>query len=145
MQFVVKFRNKTCKTPDEFPYVILTQDNWDDYGYKSTFSAELHLPDETLDLGPLKILYADQMSGYTPMPKESFESLGKDYYSLGGDLNYYEKLFKCGPRIYRTYLSDLPKGIGRRRLQRSCEGTIRGQGRIPGIFAAFQRCGTHDC
>lgn len=107
MQFVVKFLNRKCAKPDEHPHVILTQDNWDDYGYKSTFNAELHLTDETLDLGVVKILHADQVSGYTPMPDEPFESLGRDYYSLGGDLSYYEKLFKCGPRIYRAYLKAL--------------------------------------
>jgi hypothetical protein len=43
MWFVVKFREGHSPTTDEYPHVVLVQDNWDDYGYKTTFSATLHL------------------------------------------------------------------------------------------------------
>lgn len=90
------------------PYVVLEPDNWDDYGYKTTFTAILRLSaEESIDLGNIKILKLGQTHGHTPMPDEPFESLGSDYCSVGADLAYYEKLFKLGEPIYRPYLEGI--------------------------------------
>ena len=108
MEFVVKFREGNSPTAGQFPHVVLVQDNWDDYGYKTTFSATLKLSaEDELELGNLKILRLAQQGGYTPMPRVAFQSLGPDYCSLGGTLDYYELLFKQGRPIYRTYLEAL--------------------------------------
>jgi hypothetical protein len=108
MQFVVEFREGHRAATPAFPHVVLVQDNWDDYGYKTTFSSTLKLSaEEKIDLGNLKILKADQHGGYTPMPRQPFESLGPEYCSLGGTLEYYEELFKRGGNIYRPYLRAL--------------------------------------
>jgi hypothetical protein len=108
MWFIVKFRERRSPRTDKYPHVVLGQDNWDDYGYKTTFDATLHLsPDEKSDLGNVKILKKGQQGGYTPMPREPFDGLGDDYCSLGGDLDYYEKLFKRGPAFFRPYLRGL--------------------------------------
>ena len=57
MWFVVNFRDGLSPRVDEFPHVILIQDNWDDYGYQTTFESGLRLSaDETIDLGNVKIL-----------------------------------------------------------------------------------------
>ena len=41
------------------------------------------------------------------MPHQPFQDLGPDYCSLGGSLDYYEQLFKCGRKIYLPYLRGL--------------------------------------
>ena len=108
MQFVVAFRTGGSPIATEFPYVKLVQDNWDDFGYKTTFYATLNLSQgETIDLGNVKILEESQTGGYTPLPREPFERLGLNFCSLGGDLDYYEKLFKLGRAVYSSYLRGL--------------------------------------
>lgn len=108
MWFVVKFRERRSPTTQDFPYVVLTQDNWDDYGYRTTFSATLHLsPDESLELGTVKILRKGEAGGFTPMPNVPFESLGPEYCSLGQSLDYYEQLFKLGRSVYHGFLRGL--------------------------------------
>lgn len=105
MKFVVQEWQGKVKATKEFPHVVLSQDNWDDYGYKTTFHATLHLSDtEQIDLGNVKILRKDQTSGFTTMPKLPFEELGKEYASSGGDISYYEKLFKLGRNTFRRIL-----------------------------------------
>jgi hypothetical protein len=57
MWFTVNFREGRSHRLDEFPHVMLTQDNWDDFGYKTTFNSVLHLSaDEEVRLANLKIL-----------------------------------------------------------------------------------------
>ncbi|MCI1025380.1 AAA family ATPase [Pseudomonas putida] len=108
MRFVVKFRTGGYPAIDQYPHAILVQDNWDDYGYKSTFHVTLHKSaDESFDLGSIKIIELDRASGYTEMPKRPFKELPEGHASLGGDLNYYETLFKLGRTIFEPYL----KGI----------------------------------
>ena len=108
MHFAVKFRDGHNSTTARFPNVLLAQDNWDDYGYKTTFNATLYVsPEDEIDLGVVKILNHAQMGGYTPLPREPFETLGNEYCSLGGTLDYYEELFKRGRQIYQPYLEGL--------------------------------------
>jgi len=108
MRFVVSFRTGESRTTEHYPHTVLVQDNWDDYSYKTTFQATVHLSNtDEVYLGSLKILKADQSRGFTPMPKRVFRTLGDDFCSLGADLDYYEKLFKLGPAIYQAYLEGL--------------------------------------
>jgi len=108
MKFAVHFRKQETPRLRTYPHVILDQDAWDDYGYQTTFHATLHLARGTeVDLGNVKILNKDQKGDYTPLPDHPFESLGADYCSLGGKLDYYEELFKQGKAIYRAYLEGL--------------------------------------
>lgn len=108
MEFVVKFRDGRSPQASSFPHVTLTQDNWDDYGYKTTYDATLHVSgDEQIDLGNVKILHERQTSGYGPLPQEPFEQLSPEFCSLGGDLDYYERIFKRGRSFYRAYLRGL--------------------------------------
>src|ERR1700683_3556152 len=88
-----------------FPYVVLTWNTWDDYGYKTTFNSRLWLSSsESVDLRTIKILRLDQQSGPTSMPSQAVQELGSDYCSVGSDLTYYETLFKLGPALYEPYL-----------------------------------------
>ena len=108
MQFVVKFREGASRTTSLYPHVVLVQDNWDDYGYRSTFDATLHLsPEDRIELGNIKIIEADRTSGYTEMPRTPFDRLSPKHASLGADLDYYEKLYRLGPEIYESYFEGL--------------------------------------
>lgn len=108
MRFVVKFREGDSSTTNRYPHAVLVQDNWDDYGYKSTFNVVLHLSaTEEIDLGNIKIIQADRTGGYTEMPRHSFEQLSENHASLGADLEYYEKLYKLGRDVFRPFLEGL--------------------------------------
>ncbi|MEQ3747246.1 MAG: AAA family ATPase [Henriciella sp.] len=108
MRFVVKFRSEKSPTTNRYPHAVLVQDNWDDYGYKTTFQVTLHLSaDESYDLGSIKIIQAERSSGYTEMPKGVFRVLPASHASLGADLDYYETIYKLGRDIFKPYLKGL--------------------------------------
>ncbi|WP_370311944.1 AAA family ATPase [Sagittula sp.] len=108
MRFVVKFRSGESRTTRRFPHAVLTQDNWDDYGYKTTFQVTLNVsPEESYDLGSIKVMEKGRSSGYTEMPTQSFTELSEDHASLGADLEYYETLFKLGRQVYEPYFRGL--------------------------------------
>lgn len=108
MRFIVDFREGVSPTTDLYPHAVLVQDNWDDYGYKSTFQVTLLLSaTDKVDLGTIKIIEADRESGYTKMPRRVFTQLSEGHGSLGGDIDYYETLYKLGPTIFRPFLQGL--------------------------------------
>lgn len=72
----------------------LYSDNWDDFGYKTTFT--LRLFDKSgseLEVGNVRIGFIGQQSGWTAekMP-DSFHELDPMFYSLGQDIEYYRNL-----------------------------------------------------
>lgn len=71
---------------------FLIRDNWDDYGFKTTFSL-IYFNDQgaRFDVGEVKIMQAGMTGGYTPM-EESFEALDLDYAALGQGQDFYENL-----------------------------------------------------
>jgi len=108
MRFVVKFRSGDSPATNRFPHAVLVQDNWDDYGYKTTFQVTVHMSaDERYDLGIIKIIEKDRTSGYTEMPKRPFTELPAGYASLGADLDYYETIYKLGRDIFEPYFRGL--------------------------------------
>lgn len=108
MRFVVEFRNGELARTNLYPRAVLVQDNWDDYGYRSTFYVVLHLSaDEKIDLGNIKIIQADRSGGYTDMPRKPFNRLPEGHASLGADLDYYETLYKLGREVFEPYFKGL--------------------------------------
>jgi hypothetical protein len=108
MRFAVKPIRSSAPAIKQYPHAVLQQDNWDDYGYKTTFAATLHLSaSEKIDLGSIKILRRDQSGGYTAVPEEPFKKLSADFCSIGGSLGYYEELFKRGKSVYEPFLGGL--------------------------------------
>lgn len=106
--YITEFLGKEAKRPRKYPCAVMVQDNWDDYGFKTTFSCVLHLShSEQIDLGNIKILHINQSSGLTPIPEKELESLSEDYVSLGRSLQYYETLLSRGPDIYKPFLGAL--------------------------------------
>ncbi|MGP1716452.1 MAG: AAA family ATPase [Methylophilus sp.] len=108
MQFFVHFIKKDKPKPKQYPHAVLTQDNWDDFGYKTTFHVVLHLSDTHVeDLGSIKIIESDRTSGYTNLPNEPFEQLSEKHASIGSSLDYYETLYNLGPQVFRPFLRGL--------------------------------------
>lgn len=73
--------------------VQLLPNNWDDYSYKTLFS--LHYVDNTgqhIELGSVKIGYRGQSKGWTKdkLPSQ-FDSLPEGWFSVGQDVEYYER------------------------------------------------------
>ena len=108
MRFVVKFREGESPATKHFPHAVLIQDTWDDYGYKTTFHVTLHMSDEeSYELGSIKIIQAGRTSGYTEMPRRSFQELPDSHASVGADLDYYETIYKLGREVFEPYLKGL--------------------------------------
>lgn len=108
MRFVVQFRSGDSSVTSRYPHAVLVQDNWDDYGYKTTFHVTLHLStSECYDLGNIKIIEVDRTGGYTEMPRRPFKQLPVGYASLGADLDYYETVFKLGRGVFEPYFKGL--------------------------------------
>ena len=89
-------RYKQASRATTLPRVTLMADPWDDYGYKTTFSATFHEGHDTPPraLRGLKIL---QRGSERTRLASSFESLSGDYCSLGSSAEYYRSLQALEP------------------------------------------------
>ena len=119
MKFFVS-RNRWSEPPRApRPFVLLREDNWDDYGFKTLYDAELHGPNgEPVELGQVKILQLGQQRGRPPIP-DSFTRLGKDFCSVGQALSYYENLLELLTRPQATaYLLGLRDAAAHPRIRK---------------------------
>lgn len=75
----------------EGAFVLVFNDNWNDYGWYTSF-ALWHFPDhDKCFIGELKILHATQDVTYK-LIKDGFKSLSEDFCSLGQSMTYYHNL-----------------------------------------------------
>ncbi|MEA4940621.1 MAG: AAA family ATPase [Christensenella sp.] len=74
--------------------VILFQDRWDDFGFRTTFAAKYYDFDcKSVELGSVQIGYIGMDHGRViDALQEEFECLKDDYFSIGSSEVYYEKL-----------------------------------------------------
>jgi predicted ATPase len=108
MEFLLRRLNGPWPAIVRYPAAVLSQSNWDDYGYKTMFGVTLALsPEDSHDLGNVKILGEDQTGGYTELPSDRFEQLGARYCSLGQSYSYYETLATVDPAIRAQFLEGL--------------------------------------
>ncbi|WP_176520031.1 AAA family ATPase [Bacillus toyonensis] len=91
----------------EYPCVELLADNWNDYGYETTFT--LHYFKKKgirKDFGMVKIL--NDESNYTrKMIPSTFEQLDSTYCSLGQSTSYYRELSQLSEEEYKAILNGI--------------------------------------
>lgn len=73
---------------------VLQYDNWNDFGYRTSFGLSVFDGAGVLhEIGLIKIGSSGMTSDRSvQMPVGSFEALGKEYFSLGGGTEFYEKI-----------------------------------------------------
>jgi len=91
--------------------VFLRYDNWNDYSYVTMFFVTLYdAGGNRHDLGNVKIGFKGQTTPISTYSKltSPFSSLSEDFFSLGTELEYYEKLVKIESKEIRgEYLKSL--------------------------------------
>ena len=99
--------NETC---------LLIDDSWDDFGYKTSFSAVLFDGrGRRHDLGKVRIMQRDMPPGRVNVPTE-FERLDPDFCSLGTDRDYYAAIAKIQNPLKREFLEGLRDCVKNRNL-----------------------------
>lgn len=103
--------NKPWNVPSSsISKVILVKDNWNDYGFYTTFS--LVIFDEQgkkHEMGLVQIAFKGQEESqhtYSIIDKE-FMNLDKKYFSIGGGVDYYSKFNQLTESLKRTILISL--------------------------------------
>jgi hypothetical protein len=101
---------KTSPRLDGYPYLLLRADNWDDFGYKTTYALELHQSrSDSIRIGMVKIMRLGLEQSLTPIPLPPvITGLPEEYCSLGQKLSYYESLQALlSERDRRDYLAKM--------------------------------------
>lgn len=108
MKFIVK---KWTRFPEDYncvqgPCVLLLENNWDDFGYRTSYGVYFKPPtgDQLINLEGVKILHQTQKTTVLPL---EFDYLSSEYCSLGSSMDYYEKLSKLGSEVYNEILKSL--------------------------------------
>lgn len=86
----------------EYPCVGLVRDNWDDYGFRTTYELRLYLQPGEPDVSEIvKILKKGEKNTVLP---DIFEYLDESFCSLGQSLEYYQQLTGLGRDVYHHLL-----------------------------------------
>lgn len=105
MQIYVTSRNGPSAQVTRYPCIILQRDNWNDFGYVTTFSVHFFPSDkEEISVGSVKIIEFGMAEGLVPLLAEYPNGLGESLASLGTNIDYY------------VALSSLPDNLGGRIL-----------------------------
>lgn len=89
--------NKPNYTNSPQSFFVLTQDDFDDYDYKTTFYFDYFDQGEYKEIGAIKILKKDTYTTKYELQKDfqnEFNSLTSEYISLGRDKSVYEALME---------------------------------------------------
>lgn len=91
---------------------VLTRDNWDDYGFKTSFLVNHMRSGDPVQIGMIKIGHLGMPEGKVPLPRFP---LPEEYFSIGQDIAYYENLSSLGEagRIFAQATRDLALTPGR--------------------------------
>lgn len=103
------FKKTSTKDISQKNTVYLIPNNWDDFRFKTTFFVTLFdTSGEKHDLGEIKIGFVGQTPGWTETSLDSeFESLGKNYFSLGQSVEFYMQVRKLPVKLRRVFLNAL--------------------------------------
>jgi predicted ATPase len=118
MRFVVRSASRDDHEAKR-PFITLTEEDLDDYGFFTLYLSELHLADGTaIELGQVKILRAGQRAGRTRIPAQ-FEKLDQVFCSVGQAPSYYENLSALlTPGQRQQYLRGLRDAAVNTRIRR---------------------------
>lgn len=98
---------------------ILTQDNWDDFGYKTQYHLSYADGDGNVThIGNVKILHINQPESSSSALHQAFDSLGDEYCSLGQSLDYYQRIAEM-PEEDRNYVLSALKDVIRDRSRQT--------------------------
>ncbi|MFJ9871514.1 AAA family ATPase [[Kitasatospora] papulosa] len=88
--------------------LVLEADNWDDFGYRTTYNLWYRTPALVWNLGLVKIATPGQEAGSASFESGSYdEGLPGEFFSLGQTDLYYDKIRKLGPYKRAEILADL--------------------------------------
>jgi ABC-type branched-subunit amino acid transport system ATPase component len=86
---------------------FLRTDNWDDFSYKTTYFLVVYDSNgQGSDIGQVKIGQFGMEDGRPEVP-EQFDQLDEEFFSVGQDDSYYEKLNERGPELRDQVLRGL--------------------------------------
>ena len=89
----------------KYPCIILVKDNWNDYGYKTTYEFYYLVNEEKWSLkGSIKILQKGTLQTTIP---NYFETLTEEFCTLGQSFEYYRQLKKLDSNVYTQILKAL--------------------------------------
>lgn len=104
MRIVIYQGKKEPADKGPYPYVLLYQDNWNDFGFTARFVAELRLSKhERVDLGGMRIAIGiDEFRSNVP---NELTKLPRNAASMGESIAYYTKLrYEVPDAIRKRYL-----------------------------------------
>lgn len=91
MRIVIYYGRSEPIDEGPYPYILLYQDNWDDFGFTARFVAELRLSEEDrVDLGGMRIAVGTE--GFRANVPETLTKLPRSAVSMGESIAYYRKL-----------------------------------------------------
>ncbi|MDR6202187.1 energy-coupling factor transporter ATP-binding protein EcfA2 [Paraburkholderia graminis] len=97
----------------------LTQDRWDDYGFKTQYHLSYIDSSSRMNhIGNVKILQTNQPTSVSSVLNQPFETLSEDFCSLGQSLDYYQRLAEM-PEDDRDYILSALKDVVRDRARLS--------------------------
>jgi len=101
MKIYVEEKISVARMKYQFPSVLLIRNDWDDFSYKSLFSAYYQNESSRDSIGEVKILHKGRK---TPMLKHFSKHLPAGTCSLGVNLNYYSQAKRILGNEYLDYL-----------------------------------------
>lgn len=92
-------------TPPAIADVVLQQDAWDDFGFKTQYHVYYYAKTEDAFVGNIKILQRGQVETVASvLPDGPLQALSEDFCSLGQSLDYYERLAGFPEDLRRFFL-----------------------------------------
>lgn len=103
---VVGYYQERPKPSEDIVYLV--RDNWDDFGYKTTFIVEyVDTSGKTSEVGAVRVGRFKLKDRYDIEMPTVFEQLDVSFFSVGANREYYEALKKLGPSVRTAVLSRL--------------------------------------
>lgn len=90
-RYYTKNREEDPREDNSISKLVLTKDNWNDYGFETTFFLDFFDRDGFHEIGLVRILHVEAYRTRDIIPDE-FSSLNKDFVSLGMNSSYYESM-----------------------------------------------------